>query len=50
MSQGCKPFLKKAQGYCRRAHSAAVVELVDTQDSESCGGNPVGVQISPAAH
>jgi hypothetical protein len=28
---------------------AAVVELVDTPDSKSCGGNPVTVQVRPAA-
>ena len=28
---------------------AAVVELVDTLDSKSCGSNPVTVQVRPAA-
>jgi hypothetical protein len=29
--------------------NAAVVELVDTPDSKSCGGNSVTVQVRPAA-
>lgn len=29
--------------------SAAMVELVDTHDSKSCGSNPMRVRVSPAA-
>src|SRR3990170_6587115 len=32
-----------------RDASAEVAELADAQASEACGGNPVGVQISPSA-
>ena len=32
-----------------RCASAEVAELADAQASGACGGNPVGVQISPSA-
>lgn len=45
-----KDTCKKPQPSIQFLHLAGVVELVDTQVSDACGGNPVEVQILSSAN